>query len=83
MDQIQELWSLEKQFWLGDAAFYERTLAPGAIMVLPEPAGVLDRAATVEAISSSSRWQSASMKNRSQAVAGSPSTAADPGHERH
>src|SRR5690606_27462424 len=38
------LWRMEQQFWLGDAAFHAQHLAPGALMVLPPPVGVLDRA---------------------------------------
>ncbi|MFQ1627089.1 nuclear transport factor 2 family protein [Lysobacter zhanggongensis] len=60
MSQEQELWRLEEQFWVGDAAFYERTLAPESFMVLPAPAGVLEPAATIESIRSASRWQNVS-----------------------
>ena len=68
MSQEQELWRLEEQFWVGDAAFYERTLAPEAFMVLPAPAGVLDRAATIESIRSASRWQNVSFRQKHYAA---------------
>lgn len=29
--QAQEPWRLEERFWTGDAAFYERSLAPGGV----------------------------------------------------
>ncbi|HET6632974.1 MAG TPA: DUF4440 domain-containing protein [Rhodanobacteraceae bacterium] len=74
MSQEQELWRLEEQFWLGDAAFYERALAPKALMVLPAPAGVLDRAATLESICSTSRWQNVSFLQKHYA-ASTPDTA--------
>ena len=58
MNEEKELWQLEQQFWLGGPAFYERTLAPDALMVLPQPAGTLDRATTIESIRSGTRWRS-------------------------
>lgn len=64
MDRDEQLWQLEKQFWLGDAAFYERTLAPQALMVLPPPAGVLGRAATIDSIRSGARWRDVSFDDR-------------------
>lgn len=53
----QDLWQLEKRFWIGGADFYEHHLASGALMVFPEPAGVLDRKATLESIQSGGRWK--------------------------
>jgi len=57
MSTESDLWRLEEEFWLGDADFYERTLTSCALMVLPQPAGILDRAATVQSIRSGPRWQ--------------------------
>lgn len=57
MTQDQELWQLEKQFWLGNAEFYETMLAPQALMIFPPPVGVLDRATTISSIRSAARWQ--------------------------
>ena len=64
MNEANELWQLEEQFWLGGADFYERTLAPGALMVLPQPAGILDRASTVDSIRSGARWQNVVFKEQ-------------------
>lgn len=69
-DSFAEIWALEECFWLGDAEFYERTLAPDAVMVLPDPAGLLDRSTTIEAIRESDRWQRVSFDERWQASAG-------------
>lgn len=60
MTRHEELWSLERQFWLSGAEFYERTLAPQVLMVFPPPVGILDRAATVDSIGSAARWQNVS-----------------------
>jgi hypothetical protein len=55
-DLRHRLMDLEREFWEADADFYDRNLAPDAVMVLPDPAGVLDRDAVVHAIGSSARW---------------------------
>ncbi|MGA7613577.1 MAG: nuclear transport factor 2 family protein [Thermoanaerobaculia bacterium] len=60
MTRDHELWELEREFWLGGVEFYERTLAPHALMVFPPPAGVLDRATTIDSIRSVPRWRSVS-----------------------
>lgn len=64
MDLAKALWQLEEQFWLGSADFYSATLAPDALMVLPQPAGTLDRAATISAIRSGNRWHDVSFEDR-------------------
>lgn len=51
------LWRMEQQFWLGDAAFHAQHLAPGALMVVPPPVGVLDRAGTLASIRGVLRWE--------------------------
>jgi hypothetical protein len=74
MSTENDLWHLEEKFWLGDAEFYERTLASCALMVLPEPAGVLDRAATVQSIRSGPRWQNISFTHQRHAEPNSSTT---------
>ena len=64
MSKNEELWQLEEQFWLGGPDFYEHTLAREALMVLPQPVGVLDRAATVASIHSGSRWRNVNLTER-------------------
>lgn len=66
----EALWRLEEQFWQGGADFYELALAADALMVLPAPAGVLDRAGTIVSIRSADRWKHVSITDRRQAVAG-------------
>ncbi len=63
-DQVDALWRLEEQFWLGTAGFYAANLAPDALMVLPPPAGILDREATLAAIDQAPRWRSVSLDHR-------------------
>lgn len=69
-EQKQALWQLEERFWLGSAEFYEATLAPDALMVLPPPAGVLDRAATIASIRDGGRWRDVSLRQRHVATSG-------------
>lgn len=55
-DLRERLVDLERGFWEADADFYDRNLASDAVMVLPDPAGVMDRDAVVRAIGASARW---------------------------
>ncbi|MGO1541230.1 MAG: DUF4440 domain-containing protein [Luteimonas sp.] len=59
-----DLWQMEAGFWTGDADFYQRHLAHGAMMVFPPPAGVLDRGRIIETISTASRWRDVDMRDR-------------------
>ena len=58
-----ELWKVEEEFWRGDEAYYEKTLAPNATMVFPSPAGIMDRVNTVQAIRNAPRWQSVELRD--------------------
>jgi hypothetical protein len=53
---------LEKQFWTGDAEFYDRHLARDALMVFAEPVGVMTREHVVNAVAASSRWGEVSLE---------------------
>ena len=52
-----DLWQLEKRFWLDGAEFYEARLADGAVLVLPFPAGLMGRDSAIDAIRQAPRWQ--------------------------
>jgi hypothetical protein len=52
----QDLLDLERQFWKGDAGFYRQHLTDHAVMMFPEPAGVLTRDKILETITSAPRW---------------------------
>jgi hypothetical protein len=54
---------LERGFWLGDVAFYERRLATNATMVLPTPGGIMDRTSTIAAMREAARWQSVELSD--------------------
>ena len=50
--------ALEKQFWEGDATFYEEHLSDDALMVFPEPVGILTRPRIIETVCTGRRWSS-------------------------
>ncbi len=57
MNIAGDLIALEEQFWKGDADFYRRGLTAEALMVFPDPAGVLGKEETVASISQAPRWR--------------------------
>lgn len=52
-----ELLALEKNFWTGDAPFYDRHLSEDATMVFPAPTGVLRRDQIVTSAATAPRWR--------------------------
>lgn len=50
------LLALERRFWKGDAAFYERHLSADAVMALPVAAGILRRDQIVASVAEGPRW---------------------------
>jgi hypothetical protein len=58
------LWRIEEQFWSAGVDFYEQHLSAQALMVFPAPAGVLDRAATLDSVQAGCRWEHANFEKR-------------------
>ena len=56
MARDDDLLTLEREFWKGDADFYRRHLSDHAVMVFPEPVGVLTRDQVLAALGSAPRW---------------------------
>ena len=56
MDLKQHLLDLEVGFWKGDEAFYDAHLTEDALMVFPEPMGMMDRGEILESIAAGRRW---------------------------
>lgn len=50
------LFSLEEKFWTEGADYYRQNLAYGAIMVFPEPAGVLVKDEIASSLGQKARW---------------------------
>ena len=53
---------LERKFWTQGAQFFERNLAYAAIMVFPEPTGVLTREEIVASLGRQERWSEVSLE---------------------
>jgi hypothetical protein len=50
------LFSLEEKFWTHGADYYRRNLAYAAIMVFPDPAGVMVKDEIASSIGTNARW---------------------------
>lgn len=70
MDEEGELWRLEESFWLGGAQTFRSTMADGAIMVFPYPAGILQGDRITDGIGSAPRWRSVLMRDRTASIRG-------------
>lgn len=57
MSVADHLLHLEEQFWKAGSGFYRDNLAPDALMVFAEPAGLMTKQAIVESISAAPRWR--------------------------
>lgn len=64
MHDIDTLWAIERRLWLEGAATFEAHLAPDARLVFPSPTGVLDRAATLDALRGAPRWNEVAFNPR-------------------
>jgi hypothetical protein len=57
MDRGEALFELEKRLWNADGDVYRETLAGCAVMVFPEPTGVLERSEVIESVAGGERWR--------------------------
>jgi hypothetical protein len=57
MGTKESLLELERQLWDADEEFYRDTLSEDAVMVFPEPTGILDRSAVLESLGGADRWR--------------------------
>lgn len=56
MTLLEQLLDLEKQFWKAGPDCYRQNLTDDALMVFPEPAGILTREQAVEAVGAGPQW---------------------------
>ena len=49
-------WELERAFWSEGASFHDRYLALDALMIFPDPAGIMHRAAALRGLKAAPRW---------------------------
>jgi hypothetical protein len=57
MGRDESLLALERRLWNADEDTYRDVLAEEAVMVFPEPTGVLERAEILESVASGDRWR--------------------------
>lgn len=56
------LFELEEQFWIKGAEYYEQRLARAAIMVFPDPAGVMVKDEVVASLDGKPRWSNVALE---------------------
>jgi hypothetical protein len=56
------LFSLEEKFWTEGADYYERNLSNAAIMVFPDPAGVLVKDEIASSLKAQPRWSQVALE---------------------
>ncbi|MDO5657177.1 MAG: nuclear transport factor 2 family protein [Paracoccus sp. (in: a-proteobacteria)] len=61
---MDDPWPTEKAFWLDGAGFYRDNLAPDAVMVFPEPVGILSGEAIIAALEGAARWDAVEITQR-------------------
>jgi hypothetical protein len=57
METKESLLELERELWNADEAFYREVLSTDAVMVFPEPTGVLAGTDILESIGTGERWR--------------------------
>lgn len=65
----EELWDLERRFWLEGTAVYEAHLDPGCVMVFPG-IGIMESAEIIPSLEGAPRWDDVEMTERVTAQAG-------------
>lgn len=64
--EFDDCWKAEESFWLDGPEFYERRMAPSALMVFPPPVGILAGDQILVGLKQGPRWQSVDLEERSQ-----------------
>lgn len=59
-----DLWALERGFWLGGPEAYGDALHPACLMAFPDPAGLMAGPAIVESLKHGPRWTDVAMDDR-------------------
>lgn len=61
---MDELWQIERRLWLDGADFFADHMADDALMVFPDPVGILEGEAIVEGLRHAPRWSSVDMEEQ-------------------
>lgn len=59
-----DIWTLEKRFWLDGEPAYREHMAESAVMLFPEPVGVLVGEAILSSLADAPRWSSIDLHER-------------------
>lgn len=59
-----DIWNLEKRFWLDGELAYREHMARSAVMLFPEPAGILVGEAILSSLADAPRWSSIELDER-------------------
>ena len=62
MSLEDHLFALEQSFWTQGAGYFRRNLADSAVMVLPEPAGVLVKDEIASSLEPEARWSNVELE---------------------
>jgi hypothetical protein len=65
-----DIWEREEGFWLDGPGFFEANMAGNALMVFPDPVGILKGRAILEGLRGAPRWDAVEMAERTEAVLG-------------
>lgn len=60
---LDEILRLERAFWTADVHFYQLHLSDDALLVFPEPVGVMNKVQTLESILDGPRWRDVEFEN--------------------
>lgn len=58
------LWTLEQSFWLEGVPAYRRSMSRDAVMVFPDPVGMLSGEDIIKSLNEAPRWSSVVMTER-------------------
>lgn len=67
---FEEIWEMERGFWLEGPDFHAAHMAAGAVMVFPAPAGILAGPAILAGLREGPRWREVAFSERTEAALG-------------
>lgn len=67
---FEELWKIEEGFWLDGSGFYETSMASDALMVFPEPVGILAGLEIFDGLRQAPRWNAVDFRNKTETKLG-------------
>ena len=65
-----DLWTLERELWIGGAPVFSRLCDPHALMAFPAPVGILTLADALDALEQAPRWERVEMTAAKQTRTG-------------